>query len=120
MKMAHVTIFAKDMDKSIQFYQDIVGLTVVREMRDNPLHAVVFLANAIGDTCVEIVSEEGKVYEGSGISLGFVTDDAVAKRDSLIALGYDPTPMISPGPGVQFFFIKDPTGVEIQFIQEDM
>ena len=119
MKFAHVSIFSKNMEESLDFYQNIVGLSVIRDMKDNPLHPVVFLANETGDTCVEIIWEAERTYEGGGISLGFITNDANAKREELIASGYNPTPMISPGPGTQFFFIKDPSGVEIQFVQED-
>lgn len=119
MKMAHVSIFSKWMDESVAFYQDIVGLTVQRDMRDNPLHPIVFLANAAGETCVEIIGEPDNAFQGSGISMGFVTDDAEAKRTELEEKGYHPGPMISPGPGTKFFFIQDPNGVGIQFIQED-
>lgn len=119
MKFAHVSIFAKDMEESLKFYQEVVGLKIIRSMKDNPLHPVVFLANEAGDTCVEIIWEEKRTYEGGGISLGFITDDADIKRAKLIEQGYKPTPMISPGPGTRFFFIKDPSGVEIQFVQED-
>ena len=80
MKMAHVSIFSKWMDESVAFYQDIVGLTVQRDMRDNPLHPIVFLANAAGETCVEIIGEPDNAFQGTGISMGFVTDDAEATR----------------------------------------
>lgn len=118
MKMLHVTVFSECMDESIAFYENIVGLKVVRDLRDNPLHAIVFLANEAGETCVEIVSEPGKAFQGTCISMGFLVEDAEAKRAELDAAGYRPGPMISPGPGTQFFFIKDPNGVDIQFVQE--
>lgn len=118
MKMAHVTIFSACMEDSVKFYQDIVGLTIVRDMRDNPMHPIVFLANAAGETCVEIVEEPAKAYQGAGISMGFITEDAQTKRAELEAAGYQPTPMISPGPGTKFFFVNDPNGVSVQFVEE--
>ena len=51
-----------------------------------------------------------------GLSIGFQTEDAAAKREELIAMGMDATPMVSPNPQVQFFFVKDPAGVNIQFM----
>ena len=33
--------------------------------------------------------------------------------------GLKPGPMISPNPHARFFFVKDPNGVDIQFVQED-
>ncbi len=118
MKMMHVTIFSKCMDESVAFYQDIVGLKIVRDMRDNPMHAIVFLANEAGETCVEIVGEPANAYQGSGISMGFAVDDVEAKRAQLEELGYNPGPMVAPGPATKFFFIQDPNGVGIQFVQE--
>ena len=118
MKMAHVTIFSKCIDESVAFYQDIVGLTMMRDMRDNAAHPIAFLANAAGETCVEIVGEADKAYQGSGISMGFAVEDVEAKRAELEAAGYNPGPMISPNPHAKFFFIQDPNGVGIQFIQE--
>lgn len=117
MKMAHVSIFSKCIDESVTFYQDIVGLKIAVDMRANAAHPIVFLANAAGETCVEIIGEPTNAYQGSGISIGFETDDVEAKRAEVEALGYNPGPMISPNPHAKFFFIQDPNGVGIQFIQ---
>lgn len=46
MKMQHVTIMTRCLEDSVKFYQEQVGLTIVRDMRDNPAHQIVFLANA--------------------------------------------------------------------------
>ncbi|MBQ8663134.1 MAG: VOC family protein [Eubacterium sp.] len=119
MKMAHVSIFSKCIDESVAFYQDIVGLNIVVDMRANVAHPIVFLANAAGETCVEIIGEPESAYQGSGISMGFETEDVEAKRAEMEAAGYKPGPMISPNPFTKFFFIQDPNGVGIQFIQQD-
>ena len=42
--------------------------------------------------------------------------DTDAKRNELATAGFEPTPVISPMPGVSFFFVKDPAGVTVQFI----
>ena len=52
MKMQHVTIMTRCLEDSVKFYQEQVGLTIVRDMRDNPAHQIVFLANAAGEPCV--------------------------------------------------------------------
>lgn len=48
-----------------------------------------------------------------GLSIGFQTEDVAAKREELIAMEIA---MVSPNPQVQFFFVKDPAGVNIQFM----
>ena len=114
-KMLHVTIQTNRFEEEIAFYEKEVGLTLQRDMR--PKKALVFLANAEGDTCVEVLRNPEAEQSGNpNLSIGFQADDVTAKREALIAAGYEVTPMISPMPEVQFFFVKDPAGVNVQFI----
>lgn len=114
MKMKHITIYTADLEKSMKFYEDIVGLKLQRDLRQfgSP---IVFLAEG-DDPCIELIEDAAKAYSGAGISIGFHTEDVEAKRAELEEKGFAPTPMISPNPNVKFFFIKDPNGVNIQFI----
>ena len=115
MKMLHVTIHTDRFEDELKFYQDIVGLKIVNDRR--PARQRVFLANGEGETEIEIIGEtEAKDAGNENLAVGFRSEDPEKKREELIALGYDCTPMISPGPGVSFFFIKDPAGVKVQFM----
>ncbi len=119
MKMAHVTIFTDCLDESVAFYQSVVGLEIVRDLRDQQDHKVVFLSDGQGSTCVELAyNPEGK-YSGSGLFLGFALDGADAYREKLQAEGYGVSEMVYPNPKARFFFVKDPNGVDVQFVQED-
>ena len=114
-KMRHVTMQTNRFEEEIAFYEKEVGLTLQRDLR--PRKDLVFLANGAGETCVEIIHTPKAEESGNpNLSIGFQADDVEAKRDALIAAGYEVTPMISPMPGVQFFFVKDPAGVNMQFI----
>ena len=113
MHFEHVTIRAKSLLDSIAFYEEVVGLKLVRDMRH---HApIVFLENEEGATRVELIAD-GTAYTGSGISLGFHTENVEEKHTALTQKGFQPTPIITPNPHTKFFFIVDPNGVEIQFI----
>ncbi len=118
MKMAHVTIMTEHLDESVTFYEEIVGLKIERDMRDDPAHQIVFLANAAGEPCVELVRNDDAPYTGGGLLIGFEVEDAVACRKKLIELGMEAGEMVSPNPHARFFCVKDPNGVEIQFVQE--
>ena len=118
MKMQHVTIMTRCLEDSVKFDQEQVGLTIVRDMRDNPAHQIVFLANAAGEPCVELIANPEAVNSSEGISMGFAVDDVEAERQKKEAAGLQPGPMVSPNPKTKFFFVKDPNGVSIQFIQE--
>ena len=114
-KLVHITIQTSRFEEEIEFYENVAGLTLQRDMR--PMKDLVFLANEAGDTCVEVIRNPEAEQSGNpNISIGFHADDVEAKREELVAAGYEATPMISPVPGVQFFFVKDPAGVNVQFI----
>lgn len=118
MKMQHVTIMTRCLEDSVKFYQEQVGLTIVRDMRDNPAHQIVFLANAAGEPCVELIANPEAANSSEGISMGFAVDDVEVERKKKEEAGLQPGPMVSPNPKTKFFFVKDPNGVSIQFIQE--
>ena len=87
MKMQHVTIMTRCLEDSVKFYQEQVGLTIVRDMRDNPAHQIVFLANAAGEPCVELIANPEAVGSSEGISMGFAVDDVEVERKKKEAAG---------------------------------
>lgn len=116
MQLLHLTIQTAKFTEELDFYQNIIGLKIVNEMHA-PGRAIVFLANAEGDTAIEIIDNPDAEDAGNAnLSIGFKTEDVHAKRQELIDKGFEATPVISPAPGVEFFFVKDPAGVSVQFI----
>ena len=116
MKMAHITINTQNLDKSISFYQEVVGLSIQNDFRKTSGMPIVFLANAEGETSVELIENKENPYSGDGISIGFHVDNVIEAHEKMTNAGLNPTPIISPNPNVKFFFVKDPNGVNIQFI----
>ena len=79
--------------------------------------AVVFLAAAEGDTQIEIIERAGTTDSGNAnLSIGFVAQDLDALHAALLEAGFEPTDYASPMPQVRFFFVKDPAGVNVQFM----
>lgn len=115
MKMVHVTIHTPKLEESIKFYEEIAGLKIERDMRAMGGN-IVFLSNAEAETCVELLEDTENAYSGSGISIGFHTEDVEKLHEELTGKGLNPSPIISPNPHVAFFFVKDPSGVTVQFI----
>ena len=117
MKFMHATIQTTKFEEELAFYQDIVGLTIQLDRRSQGVN-LVFLANEAGDTCIEII-DNPKAVDGArdpNFAIGFHNDDLDSLREELAAKGLDPTPMITPLPGVKFFYVKDPAGMNVQFI----
>ena len=116
MKLLHVTIQTSKFEDELKFYLEIVGLKVIRDMRTAGRN-MVFLADAEGDTEIEIIEKPDSDSAGNeNLSIGFKTDDVVAKYKELASKGLSVSEMIRPNPHVKFFFIKDPAGVNVQFM----
>lgn len=112
------TIHVKNMETSIKFYQEVVGLEVRRRFSLSPNSELVFLG--VGETEIELMYNKGESLPGNyeGLSIGFSTDDANKLRDSLIENGVTVTDIESPNPSLQFFVAKDPDGVNVQFVED--
>jgi lactoylglutathione lyase len=117
MEFTWCTITVKDMEKSLAFYRDIVGLPVVRRLSGGLGPEIAFLG--AGETKVELIHDTGQAADHpKGISLGF----AVESLDAMIAfLEEQGIPIAGgpyqPSPHIRFIFVKDPDGVTVQFAE---
>ena len=117
MKMMHVTIYASDIEASIRFYEKAAGLSIVREKKAGE-NRVVFMNDGTQEFCLELAKgKEQTHYEGKNISLGIACTDLGKERERLTELGIEVGEIISPRPDVRFFFISDPDGFRVQFME---
>ena len=115
MLFRHVTLSVKDLDKSLNFYRDIIGLEITRRFSAGPEREIVFLGS--GGTEVELISGGAEATVGTGISLGFECESLQDIMDLLIEKGNEiDGDIVSPNPHTHFFFVKDPDGNRVQFI----
>ena len=119
MRFAHVTIAVKNMEESLRFYQEILGLPEVRRLPPEPGKEIVFLGNA-QETLIELIYVEGRsaFSFGSSISIGFDAPSLDDVIQMLRAKGIDPGEISSPNPMMRMIFITDPNGVRVQFLEE--
>ena len=108
----------KNMEESLKFYQEIVGLSMNRKFKAGPGVEIAFLGD--GETKIELIYDEAnkEVNMGQDISLGFVVDSVdemmVFVKDKGIAIHSGP---YQPNPHTKFFYVIDPNGLKIQFVQ---
>lgn len=119
MKFSWSTLTVRDMATSLTFYQEIVGLEIDNRMQIGNGTEIVFLGK--GETKVELICREGKKETdmGKDISLGF----AVPSLDAQLALVKEHGIRITsgpfqPNPFIRFFYVQDPDGLSIQFIEQ--
>ena len=120
MKLDQITVRTSAFEEEVAFYRDIVKLQIVREVNEEDLH-IIFLSDGEGEPCIEVIRDEEAQLSGNPyLSIGFRTSDADRLRNTLLELGYDATPIESPSAAVQFFFVKDPAGVRVQFAESTL
>jgi len=118
MKFCWTTLTVKNMEESLEFYQEIIGLSVNQRFQAGPNMEIAFLGQ--GETKIELIcnKEAKEINMGEHISLGFEVSnldemmDRVKERGITIHSG-----PFQPNPNVRFFFILDPNGLKIQFVE---
>jgi len=114
MNFLHITLHVKNLEKSLAFYQGVLGLPITR--RSPGERGPVFLGET-GKPTVELIGEtEAPAF--SGFSVGFEVESLEDATKKLEAAGYPKIRgPISPSPQTAFSFFKDPDGVEIQLVE---
>lgn len=118
MKFCWITIMVKNMEESLKFYQEIIGLTKDRSFKAGPGMEISFLGD--GETKVELIcnSDLEEINLGKDISLGFQVK-SVDEMMSFVkekGLGIHSGPF-QPNPNIKYFYILDPNGLKIQIVE---
>ena len=118
MRFCWSTLAVKNMDESIKFYKEIVGLELVKRYQSGKDTEIAFLNDA--ETKIELICNKDKkeINIGQDILWGFYVD-SVEKQMALVKeKGVEITSgPFQPNPFTKFFFITDPNGMKIQFVE---
>lgn len=118
MAFLQTTIQVQNLEKSIEFYRDYVGLKV-QDRFGGPQREIAFLSTEPGATAVELIYvPQAEKFQGQGISIGFGVDNLDKAREKALEMNLNPGEVISPTPQIKFFFVKDPNGVTVQLCQK--
>lgn len=108
MNFLWTTLHVTQLEASLTFYRDRLGLAVNRQIEPAK---IVFLGN--GETLLELI--EGEAMPTESISLGFSVSNlehwTESLRDCLVS------DIIAPMPGVRFCFVTDPDGYRVQLVE---
>jgi len=114
MHMKHVTIMVKNLEKSIEFYETMTGLTISRRFHAGP-GELAFLTNGNGETEIELVCmPQGQKFEGKGMFICFETDKLEEMHKLARDRGLNPSEIQDPGDQTRYFYMYDPDGVSVQ------
>lgn len=118
-KFAWTTLMVKDLDATIDFYEEVLGWAVTRRFPAGEGMEIAFMAG--GETELEFICSKGKeaIVVGPDISWGFL----VESLDDMLAFVKEKGIPIHSGPfttgaGARYFYIQDPDGMKLQFFQD--
>jgi lactoylglutathione lyase len=119
-KYLHTRFRVSDMDKSISFYQDVLGMEVIEQKTSPRGSKLVFLKFPDMDCELELCSfpDSGSVHVPEDlVHLAFEVDDLEVCIEKLNAAGVP----ITEGPletsnGTKFIFTEDPDKYEIELM----
>jgi len=118
MKFCWVTINVRDLEKSLHFYQEIIGLDLNRRMKLNPDMEIIFLGS--GETQIELIynTKADDITVGKDISLGFIVD-SIERMSKILKKKNIPihSGPFQPNPSIKFLYILDPNGIKIQLVE---
>jgi len=120
-KLLHTRYRVADLEKTVTFYRDVLGLQEVRRSKSGRGSELVFFKAPGSEELIEICKfdESGPVQVGPDLThLAFEVSDLAAFAEHSAALGYP----LSDGPhhssnGSLIAFIDAPEGYEIELIQ---
>jgi len=120
-KLLHTRYRVTDLERTITFYRDVLGLELTRRSKSPRGSELVFFKAPGSEEEIEICKfdESGPVQVGPDLThLAFSVDDIEAFARHAAALGYP----LSDGPtktssGSVFAFIDAPEGYEVELIQ---
>jgi lactoylglutathione lyase len=121
MKFLWTSIYVKNLDESIAFYSNLVGLQMLKRFPAGPGMEIVFMGNGINnETQVELMADRNKrtVNHSDFISIGFAVDSIDTMLDIVKSKNIPVHDGPFETPGSKFFSIKDPNGLNVQFFQQ--
>ena len=125
MRVHHLALTVRNQEQSVQFYRDIIGFRVLREFTKPGWNGKAIVL-ARDDLQIEIFcfdSVDATAARGINLHrvrinhLGFTVTEIHATYQDLLRLGVRAQP---PQPGTTctaFFFVEDPDGNVIEFMQ---
>ena len=119
MKLDYVTVRTRDLARSVEFYEKILGFRPTRRFSPRPGMEIAFLDDGSGGQVEFVQGGPDAPFSGSGVSLGFRVADIYATAAMLRAAGVELSfgPLTTPG-GVRLMGARDPNGLDLGFSQE--
>lgn len=133
LRFSHLVVGVTNMDRALNFYRGLLGMDVVfdQTMAGEPFdhalggsegHQGRVVGGLVGGVMIELLSLGGQarparrsIVGNQNISLSVTDLDDTYRR--VVAAGYEPDQAPFGIAGVRMFFVKDPDGTAVEFIE---
>ena len=118
MKFCWTTIIVNNLEESLKFYQEIIGLPLIRRFKADSGIEIAFLGD--GETKLELMSSNTnrKVNIGLDISIGFEVESVDTTIANLKEKGVEiHSGPFQPNPHIKFFYLLDSNGLKVQLVE---
>jgi lactoylglutathione lyase len=119
MKLAHTMIRVKDLEATLDFYVNFIGLAELRRKPIGDEATLVFLSDADGHYVLELTYNHGQTEYTLGDQFGhlaFHTDDLEGIVAEVERRGWWYRKS-RPEVGSRYIFVKDPNGYDVEILQ---
>jgi lactoylglutathione lyase len=101
------------MEKSLEFYNGLLGMPIVRRHNIESGEELVFMGD--GDLMLELIPSGGKISY-AGFSVGFEVEDLPAIKERLRMHGYSVKREFSPDNSTILCFLTGPNGEDVELV----
>ena len=117
MKLNYITMMVRDLDQALTFYQDLVGLHILKRFNPGP-GEIACLANAATETKLELIQfDQVPKVATQGLVMSYLVTGTTLEtlRKKAQDMGYQPSEIIDQAPKPAHFTVADPDGVTVEF-----
>ncbi len=116
MKLNFITMMVRNLEKSLAFYEGLVGLQKVNAISLDA-GEIVFLANSKGETMIELIEfPDVEKIATKGLFMSYTATAPLEEiRQKALDMGYSPSEIFTEGTKPNYFTLTDPDGVVVEF-----
>lgn len=119
MKYLHAMIRVVDIEKSLQFYQDILGLKLLRHKDyEQGQFSLYYLATEDGESEIELTHNWGSEEYTNGTAFGHLAFSVENIYEICQKIEDAGVAILRPPRDGHMAFVKDPSGISIELLQE--